>query len=167
MLIAAAQRELRRIEPALLIGRAQTMSERIDDSVAPRRLNLVLFGLFSSLAPVLAAVGLYGVVAYASGQRTQEFGIRMALGAQSSDVLRLVLGQGLKLALIGVAIGNGCRLRACPVDDQAALRSRADGPAYDDRGSHAAGVCRRDGVLDSGPSSNATRITPTEVLRVE
>jgi ABC-type antimicrobial peptide transport system permease subunit len=64
-----------------------------------------LFGLFSTLALVLAAIGLYGVVAYAAGQRTREFGIRGALGARRTTVLWLVLGQRLKLALIGVAIG--------------------------------------------------------------
>jgi predicted permease len=113
--LAAAQRELRNIEPGVLIDRVKTMSQRIDDSVAPRRLNLVLFGLFAGLALVLASVGLYGVVAYAASQRTQEFGIRMALGAQSADVLRMVLGHGLRLALIGVAIGIAGALAAARV----------------------------------------------------
>ena len=103
--IAGMRSELRRMEPALLIDQVRTMLERIDDSVAPRRLNLVVFGLFSGLALVLASVGLYGVVAYSVSQRTQEFGIRMAIGALPRDVLNLVLGQGLKLALTGVAIG--------------------------------------------------------------
>jgi putative ABC transport system permease protein len=97
--------ELRRLEPALLIDQLQTMTQRIGESVAPRRLNLVLFGLFACLALVLASVGLYGVVAYSAGQRTHEFGIRMALGAEPRDVLHMVLSQGLRLALIGVAIG--------------------------------------------------------------
>jgi putative ABC transport system permease protein len=105
LLMASAQREIRRIEPAAIIDSVQTMSERIDDTLSPRRLNLVLFGLFSTLALVLAAVGLYGVVAYAAGQRTREFGIRMALGARAANVLWLVLGQGLKLAFVGVTIG--------------------------------------------------------------
>jgi putative ABC transport system permease protein len=105
MVLSAAQRELRRMEPGVIIDKVQTMSERIGDAVAPRRLNLVLFGLFSSVALVLAAVGLYGLVAYAAGQRTREFGIRMAVGARASDVLWLVLGQGLKPASAGAAIG--------------------------------------------------------------
>jgi putative ABC transport system permease protein len=104
-LLASVRAELHRLEPALLIDQVETMSQRIGESVAPRRLNLVLFALFSGMALVLASVGLYGVVAYAASQRTREFGIRMALGARSADVLKLVLGQGLKLALAGVAIG--------------------------------------------------------------
>jgi putative ABC transport system permease protein len=104
------RRELRALEPGLLIENVATMSQRIADSVAPRRLDLVLFGLFAVLALVLATVGLYGVVAYAAGQRTQEFGIRMALGARSIDVLFLVLTHGLRLALAGVAMGVAAAL---------------------------------------------------------
>jgi putative ABC transport system permease protein len=73
-------------------------------------LNLVLFGLFAGLALALASVGLYGVVAYSVGQRTQEFGIRMAIGALPRDLLNLVLGQGLKLAVLGVGIGIAAAL---------------------------------------------------------
>ena len=68
-------------------------------------MNLILFELFAGLALLLAAVGLYGVVAYSAGQRSHEFETRMALGAQGGDVLRLVMGQGLQLALIGTAAG--------------------------------------------------------------
>ena len=104
-LLATITADLRRMEPALLIDRAQTMQSRIDESVAPRRLNLVLLGLFATLALLLSAVGLYGVVAFAVRQRTQEFSIRMALGASPGNVVLLVLRQGLGLAAASVAIG--------------------------------------------------------------
>jgi len=104
--MSGVRAELRKLDPALLIEKTQTMSERIDDAVSPRRLNLLLFELMAGLSLLLAAVGLYGVVAFAAGQRSHEFGIRMALGAQSHDVLWLVLAQGLRLALIGTALGT-------------------------------------------------------------
>jgi predicted permease len=109
-IMASVRAELHAMEPQMVVDRVETMSDRIGNSVAPRRLNLTLFGLFAALALLLASVGLYGVVAYSAGQRTQEFGIRMALGAQTGDVLRMVLGQGLKLALAGVAIGIAAAL---------------------------------------------------------
>ena len=81
------------------------MDKIISDSLAARRFSMVLLGIFAALALTLSCVGIYGVLSYLAGQRTHEIGIRMALGAQRSDVLRLILGHGAKMALIGVAVG--------------------------------------------------------------
>jgi putative ABC transport system permease protein len=82
-----------------------TMNQLVSDSLGTRRITLVLLGLFSALALVLAAIGIYGVISYSVAQRTHEIGIRMALGAQHKDVLRMILRQGAKIAISGVAIG--------------------------------------------------------------
>ncbi len=83
-----------------------TMQEVVKASVATRRVTLILLGLFSGLALVLAAIGIYGVISYSVAQRTKEIGIRVALGARRADVLRLVLAQGAKISLAGIVIGS-------------------------------------------------------------
>jgi putative ABC transport system permease protein len=81
------------------------MSEVISLSSSPRRFNTLLLGVLAGVSLILAMIGIYGVMNYSVTQRTREIGIRMALGATSSDVMRMVVGQGMKLAIIGVAIG--------------------------------------------------------------
>ncbi|MGO8818278.1 MAG: ABC transporter permease [Terriglobia bacterium] len=83
----------------------RTMDEVISDSLAARRFSMELLGVFAALALVMSCVGIYGVISYIAGQRTHEIGIRMALGAERGDVLRMVVGEGAKMALVGVAIG--------------------------------------------------------------
>jgi putative ABC transport system permease protein len=87
------------------IFQVMTMEQLLAESYAPRRFQAWLFGIFGALALVIATVGIYGVISYAVSQRTHEIGIRMALGAQASDVLRMVVWRGMSLTLVGVAIG--------------------------------------------------------------
>ena len=104
-LAAPVQRELKNAEKEILIEDVVTMNRRLDLSVAPQRMNVVLLGTFAFIALVLAAAGIYGVMAQSVAQRTQEIGLRMALGAQLRDVLTMVLRSGLSLALLGISIG--------------------------------------------------------------
>jgi predicted permease len=87
------------------ITKIKTMRDVVGETVAPRKFNMLLFGLFAVIAILLVALGIYGVMAYSVAERTQEIGIRMALGAQRTDVLRLIIRNGLTLTLIGVALG--------------------------------------------------------------
>jgi len=83
----------------------QTLEQLLGTSVAPRKFNMLLLGIFASVALILAAIGLYGVMSYSVSWQTHEIGIRMALGANRTDVLQLVVRQGMKMALIGLVLG--------------------------------------------------------------
>jgi len=109
-MLPAVRREIKAIEPDFRLFHVMTMEQLLADSYAPRRFQTWLFGLFAAVALVIATVGIYGVISYAASQRTHEIGIRMALGAQASDVLRMVVSQGMRLALIGVAMGLAAAL---------------------------------------------------------
>ena len=104
-IVSRARNELQHIDPELPMAGVATMDQLVADSLARSRFTMLLLGIFAVVAVVLASVGLYGLIAYSVTQRTQELGIRIALGAQRRDVLRLVLGQGTRLTLLGVAGG--------------------------------------------------------------
>src|SRR5437899_8977128 len=108
LILAGAVREaVQSIDKNQPLSGATTMDEVIAKSVAPRRFRMLLLGLFALLALLLAVIGVYGVMAYSSTQRTHEFGVRIALGADRRDILKLVVRQGFKLKTVGVSIGIG------------------------------------------------------------
>ena len=107
---ASARQAVREIDASLPAFAITPLREVVTESVAQRRFSMLLLAVFAMVALFLAAVGLYGVVAYAVSQRTQEIGLRMAIGAQREDVLLMVLTGGMKLALVGIVLGVGAAL---------------------------------------------------------
>jgi predicted permease len=105
MLANAVQREVRALDPDQPVYLVRTMRELMSESIARRRLSMLLLAIFAGAALLLASIGLYGVMSYTVAQRTHEVGIRMALGAGRTDVVRLVLGHSLRLAFSGILVG--------------------------------------------------------------
>ena len=104
--ISAVRREIGSVDSQLAASDVETMDDKIQESLAPRRFNLILVGLFAALAVLLASVGVYGVLSQSVAQRKHELGVRMALGAQGKDVVRMTVSEGMKLAFFGAAIGS-------------------------------------------------------------
>lgn len=105
--VASVRRQLRAIDPDQSVSEVRTMESILEATLGQRRLTMLLLGSFAGIALLLAMIGIYGVIACSVVQRTQEVGIRRALGAQQADILKLVLRQGLYVALAGIAIGVG------------------------------------------------------------
>src|SRR5207247_1146945 len=105
LVLPAVRNELRSLDPTLPLYDVKTFEEHMRLPLFPARIAAIVLGAFGLVALTLAAIGIYGVTSYSVAQRTHEIGLRMALGAQLSDVLKLILSHGVKLTVIGVAIG--------------------------------------------------------------
>jgi predicted permease len=165
LLSATIQNEARQLDPNLPVRHLNSLEQLISRSVAPQRFNLSLLGSFAGLGLLLAAVGIYGVMAYGVSQRTREIGIRLALGAAASDVLKLVIRQGMMLALIGVALGLAGAFALTRL-----LKSLLFGVSATDLTTFAivAGLLLLVSLLACWlPARRATRVDPLTALRYE
>jgi putative ABC transport system permease protein len=164
--LASATREVvRQIDPLLATYSMMPLTQVVNESVAPRRFSMLLIVLFAGIALFLAAVGLYGVVAYSVQQRTREIGLRMAIGASPGDVLKLIVGGAMKLALAGVLLG---------LAGAAALARLASTLLFEVAPSDPASYLATSAVLFAvamvacyAPTRRAMRVEPTTALQAE
>ena len=147
------------------VSGSETMEDVVHDSTGSRRFPMLLLSVFSVLALVLAAVGIVGVVGHSVAQRTHEIGIRMALGAETVDVLRLMVSGNMVWVLVGLVAGIGGLGRAHPAACRHALRRAAARSRGARRGVAAAG--RRGAVASYLPARRAAKIDPIVALRCE
>ncbi len=128
-IVSALRNEVWEIDKDQPVTAIKTMEQYVGEAVAPRRFNMILLGVFAVVALVLAAVGIYGVMVYTVSQSTHEIGIRMALGATSGDALKLIIRQGMRLALTGVGIGLAAAFALTRVIESLLFRVSATDPA--------------------------------------
>jgi predicted permease len=163
--VAAVRRAVRDADPTLPVGDVRTMDRVVGDSVAPRRFTALLLSAFGLAALLVASVGLYGVVSCAVGQRERELGLRMALGARGTDVVRMVVREGVVLAAAGVALGAAGALAL-----SRSLRGMLYGVQATDPATFAGVTLLLAGVAllaSYGPARRAARVDPAVTLRAE
>jgi putative ABC transport system permease protein len=161
----ALKGQIQEIDKDLPIAEVKTMEQLLSDSVSGPRFNMLLLTVFAVVALVLAAVGIYGVMSYSVSQRTHEIGIRMALGAQTSEVLKLVIRQGMLLTLAGLATGVVASLLLTQL-----MSSMLFGVAATDPGTFTAVLLLLAGVALGAcflPARRAAKVEPMEALRHE
>jgi putative ABC transport system permease protein len=164
-LAPAVRQQVWALNPNLPVVDVMSMEQRLAESIAPRRFQTMLFGIFAAVALVIAAVGIYGVISYAVSQRTHEIGIRLALGAQVSDVLRMVVWRGMQLTLAGVALGLAAALALTRVMKNLLFNVSATDPATFAFGALMLAVVAL--IASYIPARRATKVDPLQALRHE
>jgi putative ABC transport system permease protein len=164
-LAPALRNAVREIDPDLPVYDVMTMNERLSNSFATRRVYLLLLTGFAALALLLAGVGVYGVISYVVTERTHEVGVRMALGAQARDVLRMIVWRGMSLTLIGVAIGLAMSLALTRVIKSLLFNVSATDPATFALVALLLVVIAM--IASYVPARRATKVDPTQSLRNE
>jgi putative ABC transport system permease protein len=162
---AAARSEALSLDKELPIHDVKAMDQYLYDSSARRRFNMALLGIFAGVALLLAGVGIYGVTSYSVSQRTQEIGIRVALGAARGRIWRLVLRQAIVPVLIGVALGVGCGLAVTRLISSLLFDVSATDPAT--FAAISIFLIAVAAVASYIPAKRATRIDPMAALRYE
>ena len=163
--VNAVRQAVRSVDPDQPISRVKTMETLLEQSVGQRKLSMLLLSLFSGIALLLASVGIYGVMSYSVAQRAREIGVRIALGAERRDVLRMVLRQGMRLALTGVGVGLVTAFALTRVITSQLYEVRATDPVtFVSVASLLIAVAL---VANLVPALRATRVDPAVVLREE
>jgi ABC-type antimicrobial peptide transport system permease subunit len=153
------------LDPGLPIDQVQSYTEVLSQASADRRLSMYLLGGFAALALALAGMGIYSVIAYGVAQRTNEFGIRFALGAAARDVIGLVMKEGLRLSVVGLVVGLGLSFAATRLMRRLLFEVSPSDPLL--YSGVALFICAVAALACFVPAMRATRIDPMQALRTE
>jgi putative ABC transport system permease protein len=160
-----AQREYFAVDGQLAVAHVRTMEQVLGESIARQNFNMLLLTIFGAIALALAAIGVYGLMSYSVEQGTHELGVRLALGAARGDILALVVGRGMKLALSGIAVGAVAAFGATRVLSRMLFGVRATDPAT--YGLVVLLLCAIAFIACYLPARRATRLDPLVALRQE